>query len=202
MFKFIGKSLIALLFGWVGSASAVPITDTVTVIGREWAQIDLFMGVQDWYVDAVCPAGICVDTQLKGYDMLGWIWASDDEVTALFNSYIGGNRLGPAPDTYTEIDSVWAPAFFADGWRATSSSIFVKEARGSTRTSWPYGGFIDDFIQGRADSASINDSFLLPETYGKWFYREAASVPTPHTYLLLSFGLVVLGYSRRKRITS
>mgnify|MGYP003382263968 CR=1 FL=1 len=196
--KWLGSVLAILAYaGWAGNASAVPITDTVTVDGREWAQVDLFFGVQDWYVDALCPAGTCGDFTLNDYDMLGWTWASDDDVIALFNTYLGSGVLGPGADTYTEIDSAWAPAFFADGWRATVTSAFVREIRGSTQTAWPYGGFLRDGIQGRADTASVNDSFLLPLDQGKWFYRDATSVPSSPSILLLGLGLAVLGYRRR-----
>jgi len=54
--------------------------------------------------------------------MTGWIWASVEDLNALFNHYLGAEVLGPGPDHYIENpDSEWAPAFFDDGWRDMDS---------------------------------------------------------------------------------
>ena len=103
---------------------AQPITDTVTVDGKEWAQADLFFNLSWDEINAVCPAGVCGDSgQLNGYDMTGWTWASVDEVKALFNVYIGDNVLGPETDFYQDVTGEAVERFFDDGWRPTSDGI-------------------------------------------------------------------------------
>ncbi len=96
---------------------ARPITDTISVAGREWAQVDLFADLSWSDINTTCPAGICSGV-LNGFDMTGWMWASVEDLNSLFNHYIGFEALGPGPDTYGEgKNSAWAPAFFNDGWR-------------------------------------------------------------------------------------
>jgi hypothetical protein len=104
----------------VFSKVANPITDTVTVDGREWAQVDLFTNLSWYQISAVCPSGICVGV-LNGHDMTGWIWASVDDINVLFNHYIGSDEMGPGPDVFFYKSSVspWTTAFFNDGWRPT-----------------------------------------------------------------------------------
>ena len=96
---------------------ARPITDTISVVGREWAQVDLFANLSWNDINTICPAGICSGV-LNGFDMTGWMWASVEDLNSLFNHYIGFKALGPGPDTYgAGNNSAWAPAFFNDGWR-------------------------------------------------------------------------------------
>ena len=52
---------------------ASPITDTVTVNGLEWAQVDLFLDVPWAEINAACPLGSCSNgAVLNDYDMTGW----------------------------------------------------------------------------------------------------------------------------------
>lgn len=96
---------------------ARPITDTISVAGGEWAQVDLFADLSWDDIKTVCPAGVCSGV-LNGFDMTGWMWASVEDLNSLFNHYIGFEALGPGPDSYAEgKNSEWAPAFFNDGWR-------------------------------------------------------------------------------------
>jgi hypothetical protein len=90
---------------------------TVTVDGREWAQVDQFTGLSWNDINAVCPEGACSGI-LNGFDMTGWKWASVDDVIALFNHYIGSDelRLGQYPLMY--VDCIGVNRFFRDGWRA------------------------------------------------------------------------------------
>ncbi len=98
--------------------TAAPITQTVTVQGREWAQPRLFEPANWQHVDNLCPGGACSGT-LNGYDISGWQWATLADVNALFNFYIGTNELGPGVGVFQEANSGWAQAFLNDGWQAS-----------------------------------------------------------------------------------
>jgi hypothetical protein len=77
MMRSTGKIVAVMVFAaWSGSISAMPITDTVTADGKEWAQVDLFLNLSWYDINAVCPEGVCSDGgMLNGYDMTGWLWA-------------------------------------------------------------------------------------------------------------------------------
>ena len=94
----ITKVLIGLFFTISAySSSAAPISeaDIVIVNGTEWAQVDLFTNTSWSQINALCPGGVCGEGTLNGYDMAGWIWASTDEVNAMFNVYLSA---GGVPD--------------------------------------------------------------------------------------------------------
>jgi hypothetical protein len=94
----------------------LPITDTVMVDDKEWAQADLFTNLSWYEINAVCPEQIC-DGQLNGYDMSGW--ASVEDVHALFNYYVGYTALRGNSHSFSEAGSLWAPEYYSDGWRPT-----------------------------------------------------------------------------------
>jgi hypothetical protein len=127
-----------------------PITDTVTVDGREWAQVDLFTNLTWDHINAVCPEGVCAGI-LNGFDMTGWAWASVDDVNALFNFYIGSEKLGPGPDCYPEELFLWGPYpewaanYHNDGMRTTYS----HEASG-VRTMQATVGYVSEYRFGGA----------------------------------------------------
>jgi hypothetical protein len=81
--------------------SGPPITDTITVDGREWAQVDLFANLTWNDINAVCAAdtGVC-SGELNGFDMNGWTWASVDDVEQTFIMIvIGRNGHGLSSQT-------------------------------------------------------------------------------------------------------
>jgi hypothetical protein len=211
--KTITRVLAALIFaGWAGSVSAVPITgaNIVTVDGKDWAQVNLFTGLSWAEMDAVCPAGICVDTgMLNGYDMLGWSWVSADGVNDLFNTYIGSAQLGPGPDNYLDVPGDFAAAFFNDGWEATQHA-FPSPDLPLQNSSETVGLMSDNGtlvgVIGYLDSPSIgiantNTDISDPAniSIGGWFSRPAANAPTPATLGLFSLSLVGLGWVRRMK---
>lgn len=76
-----------------------PITDTVLVDGREWAQVDLFTNLSWVELSAACPDGACLPgAVLNGRDMTGWTWASAAQLNRLINYYLGAAELGLGPD--------------------------------------------------------------------------------------------------------
>jgi hypothetical protein len=135
-----------------------PITDTVTVDGREWAQVDLFTNLTWDHINAVCPEGVCAGI-LNGFDMTGWAWASVDDVNALFNFYIGSEKLGPGPDCYPEELFLygpypeWAVNYHNDGMRTTYSD----EASG-VRILQGTVGYVSDHRFGSANIAEFSST--------------------------------------------
>jgi hypothetical protein len=102
-------------FGCHAPLVGTPITgaDIVIVDGKEWAQPDLFTNNLSWdQINAACPGGTCGNVELNGYSVMGWTWASLQDVQDLFNVYIG--YYVPVNSTLKELDSTWAPDFFAD----------------------------------------------------------------------------------------
>ncbi len=164
---------------------ARPITDTISVAGREWAQVDLFADLSWNDINTICPAGLCSGV-LNGFDMTGWMWASVEDLNSLFNHYIGFAALGPGPDTYGEgKNSTWAPAFFNDGWRpnnpfgerAYSRALFgplrdrITVPGGEAAAP---GGIadVDPTALSVVDLASTEGEISLElKAGGSWFYR-------------------------------
>jgi hypothetical protein len=216
MLKQMGRSFTVLtIAAWAGSATAGPITDTVTVDGKDWAQADLFVGLSWSDINTVCPGGVCGTGTLMGFDMLGWTWASTEDLNNLFNYYSANssdpnpNLLGPGPDsvnTESAVSYSYGQLFYLDAWRATSSVFFEsRETMGRTADSPDYFagiGVSPSFVSpgGTSNMAGTNysDAFWNP---GAWFSRPdpAAAVPSPATITLMVAGFAALGHSRRRR---
>ncbi|MFT4520153.1 MAG: hypothetical protein ACI9JM_002553 [Halioglobus sp.] len=100
-----------------------PITDTIVVDGREWAQADLFAEISWNEMNAICPAGVCSGSgTLNGYNMMGWTWASVDDIGALLAATTPDpGRAGIYSTFFT--DNQWAKDFFdVVGFRPTGST--------------------------------------------------------------------------------
>lgn len=158
-------------------------TDIITVDGKEWLQPKLFLGLSWKDINAVCPDGKCFG-RLNGYDMSGWTWASADDVSALFNYYIGSNILGAAPYSYLEGESKWAPAFFSDGWQPTDVDDLprLKAVEGWLRSLrnrqnayyahilYSVGPVFESYDQDRMYTQKDEIARKI-EDRGGWFYR-------------------------------
>lgn len=213
MFNRIGRYFVVLIVAaYAGRAAAVPITDTVSVDGELWAQVDLFVGLSWSDINTVCPGGVCGNGTLLGFDMLGWTWASTADINSLFNDYSANssdpnpNLLGPGPssvNTESTIPPSYAQLFFLDGWRSTSSVFFgSRETMGRTADSPDYFagiGVSPSFLgAGTSNMAGTDysEAFWNP---GAWFSRPdpAAAVHSPATVALFAIGLAALGHHRR-----
>lgn len=174
VFAILGDAYIMPIF-----SDRVPITDTIIVEGREWAQVDLFADVSWDSVDAVCPAandGVC-DGSLNAWNVTGWTWAHLEDVNRLFNVYISPVVLGPfSPDSHTEADSLWAPAFFAAGWRifsGPSAGILQGWTRIQSDSSNGFLGYLDPGLD--EDRVGTDRTFGKSGSSGNlgvWLYRD------------------------------
>lgn len=159
---------------------ASAITDTVTVDGLEWAQVDLFLGLSWNEINAACPSGTCASgAVLNGYDMSGWMWATLTEVGGLFQAttpHPGGIAL------YSEIfigDFQWADDFIdVVGFRETFTipSLQVRAVSGyALGPNIDRKAHIQRFVfpeqYASADTRGGGTSVPGEERNGGWFYR-------------------------------
>jgi hypothetical protein len=197
----------------MSAAHATPITNTVTVGDKEWAQVNLFTPLSWNTVDEVCPDladGVCNEGEtLNGWTMTGWTWASIFDVGELFSALTP--HPGAVITAVRELDSEWAPAFFAEsGFEPTQTLSASELIRGVTRTTNPFATFqsylgivvnqqnTDPRFRDLVDtSVSRNKNFGSANT-GVWFYRPATvQVPAPATLPLLGLALGLLAALRR-----
>ena len=156
--------------------------ETVFMDGKDWAQVDRFLNGSWVAINAVCAGGPCSDGALvNGYDMTGWSWASSSELFELLGSYADE----PWEYPYREANSVWAPAFFADGMRPlwegnNNAGSMYREVGGSISSGWcdPYDSDILSVIdvlysELGEDYITVNNMACTSEQTGRgaWFYR-------------------------------
>jgi hypothetical protein len=222
MSKVFSRLLVVLAFGWASSASAIPITDTVTVAGREWAQPADFTSLSWNAINSVCPSGVCVGTLTSDsgtWDMDGWLWAGLDAVNGLFNTYltdygVAAGDLLTGPDYFFSLGDTWTAAFFLDFDATTVQPFFGGQEnymRAWTSTLYPptpnyaYYTFLtrayDEGWYGVVDTSSpisTNNAIYVSTQYGAWFYRaeQLTPIPIPSTLFLLMLGLIGLRVGR------
>jgi hypothetical protein len=206
MYRLLGPLILILLFaGWSGRVSSAPITDTVLVGDKEWAQADLFLNLSWYDISNLCPGRICSGT-LNGHSLEGWTWASLADIDLMFNHFLAaagksGTDLLSGPDQFTEADSSWAPAFFGAGFRPIQESVSERKISAWTSTTDAYGlgiyaytFILVDRSEGIADRV-ITDSngtkWFGQEHLGAWFYRDAVPSPTPEELIQELIGLVL-----------
>jgi hypothetical protein len=161
--------------------SGLPITDTVTANGKEWAQVELFYNLSWDEIDAVCASNPCVEgSVLNGYNMTGWTWASNSDFVDLLNSYgINPPLVTPANGgsiAYTTAPQGWGVQFFA-AWNAiTDNGICEQVLEGwlsDTYLTSKYAGGVGKqcpFSAEFLDTVQLAPIEFSP-TGGAWFYR-------------------------------
>lgn len=193
------------------AVSAVPITDTVVVGEQEWALVDLFSGNSWNTINMQCPKGTCTDTStINGYELAEWTWASVNTVQTLFDVFTG--QSNPAPSSYTERDSSWAPAFLSvfgstgggcNGRSSCSILAWTSTPDPVSPGEYAYIGYVQDsertFTRDYA-STYTNDGTHRPyENVGAWLVRPLYTVPVPATLALFGLGLASMWAIRPMR---
>lgn len=206
--------LLVILFFTSITAYSIPITDTVTGLGdgKEWAQINLFTNLSWDTINTACPAGVCTSgTQLNGYKMDGWTWASVYDVGELYQLFTSNFPGGF--NTYIELGSTWATTFLSTFQYTYESPDYYQYVRGWAAGdcfigqfdySYCYNPMVVDYVYDQdpdlmTTSGSYTPSDLFGESIGAWFFR-TDSVPEPSALLLLSLGLLGLGLQRRRSV--
>jgi hypothetical protein len=150
----------------------------VRAAGKEWAQVDLFLGLSWNDISAVCPIGICKDGgKLNGHDMTGWTWARASGVNELFNCYgVTPAHSGPSRRELAGGDT-WSTNFFRAGWRRTFSATFLFYTNGVTAIRIDSNTAYRAFMAWQDDYGDISDtSMVVQRAYGNpnkgaWFFR-------------------------------
>lgn len=197
----------------LANAGLIPTTAQVTLDGKNWAKTSIFSGLSWNLINAQCPNGVCSATsELNGFELDGWIWATSAEVQSVFNVFSLSNEftLGDG-SLYYSYRSTWAHVIV---------SIFGKTA--STQTSNELYGLVSNEIRGYGQLLSVIHNYnTLPSipdrpepdvmwstAWGKnlastnisgWFYQAPASVPEPSTLAILALGMIGLASRRFKK---
>ena len=109
-----GTALILVIGGVAQPAGAQVNAAYTDAVGNRWANVYAIDRLSWNEIAAVCPRDgytACTGV-LDGSDVSGWIWATQEQVRALFKDVTGlGSELDQLQ--YREIDSAWAPAALA-----------------------------------------------------------------------------------------
>lgn len=151
--------------------------DPVVVDGKEWLQPDLFItGYTREQINAVCPGGVCSGA-LPGSDinLTGYMWASVEDINALFNHYAGYTLLGPGPDESNLGPWQLAREFVDAGWRSFSDSEpGVGGLIFSVEPSEVCAAAIYEYCGWSRCGTFVATNISCPEANhfgGAWFYR-------------------------------
>lgn len=185
---------------FVPLTAGTPITDTISVAGKEWAQPADFTGLSWDGINALCPGGMCgPGVILRGFDMDGWTWATLEDINGLANHYLAGEyTMGPGPDS---VDSAVVmnvivdasgifptPPAFGGPWRTTpdtnpspgatvigflglsSTESSTNNALGTTGHFF-WGASPGGFFSGRISTTGARNKSDNDLKTGAFFYR-------------------------------
>ena len=172
---------------------ARPVTDTAIVDGKEWLQPADFSDYTYDQVSLACPASVCSGT-LPGsaIDLTGYIWASVDEVSALFNAYgLDPPFTGPFQErkgdyqVYIAVSQDFAPtAHECSGgdcpvsWDVVAGMV-RDHAPSGEQPYTPYLRFLDEANPGPYPVSFYNtrytDNSDDGSSIGVWFWRPITS---------------------------
>ena len=196
----------------------------VTIDRKDWLQPADLTGLSWNELDTMFNAdgtwnGINV-TNLDDAYFNGVIWASRDEVIAMFESALS---ITITPDElYTQADSDWAPLFTSESMFNTTGNPFPEDdnlvyvwawTRGSYHTIYGVDQAFAPYIYDNTCETSedlINPRYSYPvgtfdEALGAWLYKDITSTdphhstPEPTTLILLGTGLISFAGLSRKR---
>ena len=143
---------------------------TVIIGDKEWYRTADISGYcrEDFYT--LCPGGIC-EGSLGGNDLTGWTWASIEDVSDLFNHYIGSNKLSGLFE-YMESDPTFGEAIIEDfGFNDTGFDL-----HSSLIIGWVSTGLYT--ATAGTDGADNSWAYIhaYPDrcfAFGAWFWRPA-----------------------------
>jgi hypothetical protein len=188
--------LVALTFsGWAAVAIADQQT-TIQVNGVDWLQPIDFSQFSWNEVEAACDfraEGLCSGL-LGEIDITGWTWASAEDVSALFNFFIGSQQLTAETTGNTRYffsrDQQWATAFFDAGFQPQYQvgqdrylAAFVRNPvslpeNPQFRLFGKISEYYRPYCSTACDRAEIDESWDFhdqngPPAWGYWFFRAA-----------------------------
>lgn len=216
MSKVIGRLLVVLALGWVGSVNA-GLMDAVQVNGTEWLQPVDFVEYSRSDIATVCDpmTGAC-NGSLGGNDLAGWTWASLLDIGELFNTTMPTIFPGGMHYTYilaaevnTEANGffdVWGfiPTYEVDAGIGPFRSAAGYASDGGA-TNRPFVGTSNYILFGENVTVVDNTGAMdccTSSSPGAWLFRDApAGVPTPATSPLIGIALAALGFGRKRKFT-
>jgi len=142
----------------------------VSVFGRTWYQVDLFVNLSVNDIRQVCNP-VCANGTLNGHPMAGWIFASRDEVAELVSLVQAEVGLEWAPYMFDVIGfrRLTVPAYVDRGIFGWTNSTFfdgVGKEFGYSADIWDSTAGEDTFSK-----TGVNQTTTRQSSRGAWFYR-------------------------------
>ncbi len=216
---------VAVVFGFLVThgLQAMPITNTLTIDGRVWAQPIEFVNLSWNDVNTVCPQGICTAGTLNDFEMTGWAWATSAEVGDLFaaiSPHPGGHALWteevlpgdldvlertgleptliiPFGGSPRHVRGITSNVFIASNNLQTASLVSIREVSlfGQLTGEWFYDSLLGNTLTNIARRTS---------DIGVWFYQieGANEVPVPSTLSLVFLSFLLLSMASKQGLVS